>query len=177
VLALRRVLFILMGAALLLDSSRSGLVAVAQVASRDRRPASGLAIVVNKTNPVENLSLGDLRKIFMGQKSGWPHGTRIAVLMMDSGPERETMLREVYRMSEREYRNHFLRGLFAEDVRVVPRTLANPVVMRKFVFNAPGAIGYVLPRDIDPSVKVIRIDGLLPEDKDYKLQVDARLSE
>jgi len=172
----RRMAFVVVSALLFLELPRNGNVADAQVLVRDHRPGFGLAIVVNKSNPLENLSITDLRKIFLGQRSHWPHGRHIAVLMMDTGPERETMLREVYQMSEREYRIHFLRGMFAEDVLVVPKTLADPVVMRKFIFNAPGAIGYLLPRDLDPSVKVLRIDGLLPEDKDYRLQVDARLA-
>jgi len=54
----------------------------------------------------------------------------------------------------------------------VPRTLASPSIVRKFVFNAPGAIGYLRASDVDDSVKVVRIDGLLPEQKDYRLQID-----
>jgi hypothetical protein len=35
----------------------------------------------------------------------------------------------------------------------------------------PGAIGYLRISDVDPTVKVVRIDELLPEDKGYKLHV------
>jgi hypothetical protein len=43
--------------------------------------------------------------------------------------------------------------------------------VRKFVFNVPGAIGYVRVTDVDDTVKVIRIDGHLPDDKDYSLRI------
>jgi hypothetical protein len=46
--------------------------------------------------------------------------------------------------------------------------------VRKFVFNVPGAIGYVRPEDVDESVKVIKINGLLPSDADYVLRVAER---
>lgn len=132
-----------------------------------------LAIIVNRSNNVENLSLTELRKIFLGERSHWPNGRRIAVVMMDSGqPERETILREVYRMTEDGYRDHFLKGMYTEDFFVTPKILSSPAVVRKFVFNARGAIGYLRASDVDGSVKVIRIDGHLPNDLEYRLQLD-----
>jgi len=136
-----------------------------------------LAIVVNRVNPTENLSFAELRKIFLGERSHWPHGRRIAVAMLQQGqPEREDVLRAVYRMTEDEYRDHFLKGLFTGEVFVSPKTLESPTVVRKFVFNAPGAIGYLRADDVDESVKVVRIDGHLPNEKDYRLQMDAQLN-
>jgi phosphate transport system substrate-binding protein len=133
-----------------------------------------LAIVVNRSNPVDNLSFDELRRIFMGERGHWQNGRRIAVLMMEHGsPERETILRNVYRMTEARYIDHFLRGMFAEDVTIVPKTLDGATRVRKFIAQAPGAIGYLRASDADESVKVLRIDGLLPSDKDYRLQIDA----
>jgi hypothetical protein len=43
--------------------------------------------------------------------------------------------------------------------------------VRKFIFNVPGAIGYLRRSDVDATVKIVRIDGLEPEDKGYKLRV------
>jgi hypothetical protein len=44
----------------------------------------------------------------------------------------------------------------------------------KFVFNVPGAIGYVRASDVDSTVKVLRVDGRLPGDKDYRFRLTAR---
>jgi len=136
-----------------------------------------LAIIVNQSNPVENLSLTELRRIFLGERSHWPNGRRITLVIMPPGePEREAILREVCRMNEKDYNNHFLHGLFTGEVFASPKTLSTPVGVRKFVFNVPGAIGYVRTADVDDSVKVLRIDGLLPGDKDYKIPMQARLA-
>jgi len=97
-------------------------------------------------------------------------------MLQQGQPEREAALRAVYRMSEDEYRDHFLKGLFTGEVFVSPKTLESPTVVRKFVFNAPGAIGYLRADDVDESVKVVRIDGHLPNEKDYRLQMDAQLN-
>src|SRR5207253_8531806 len=38
-----------------------------------------LAIIVNQSNPVENLSFTELRRIFLGERSHWPNGRRITL--------------------------------------------------------------------------------------------------
>jgi len=132
-----------------------------------------LAIIINRANPVDNLSLVELRRLFLGERNHWPNGHRVAVAMLDYGqPERQTVLRLIFRMDEKTYQDHLLRGMFRGDVFVAPKTLASPTIVRKFIFNAPGAIGYVRASDVDGTVKVVRIDGLLPQDKDYPLQID-----
>jgi len=134
-----------------------------------------LAIIVNQSNPVENFSYEDLRKIFLGERSHWPNGRRITLVMLDpSQPERKVVLRDIYGMSEKDLNNHFIQGVFSGEVFVSPKTLANSADVLKFVFNVPGAIGYVLVSDVDSSVKVLRVDGRLPEDKDYRFRLGAR---
>ena len=133
-----------------------------------------LAIVVNRSNSVDELSLAELRRVFLGERSHWPNGRRITLVMREPGePERRTMLRDVYQMDESALKNHLLRGLFTGEILVSPKILASAVGVRKFVFNVPGAIGYVRLSDVDGSVKVLKIDELLPEDKKYKLRVEA----
>lgn len=135
-------------------------------------PEQSLAIVVNTSNPVENLSMAELRKVFLGERSHWPNGRRITLVMMEPGqPERKALIREVCQMNESDFSQHFLHGLFTGEVFVSPKTLASPVGVRKFIFNVPGAIGYVRATDVDSSVKVIRVDGHLPEDKEYSLRI------
>jgi ABC-type phosphate transport system substrate-binding protein len=135
-----------------------------------------LAIIVNQSNPVENFSFEELRKIFLGERSHWPNGRRITLVMLDSQPERKTVLSDIYGMNEKDFNNHFIQGVFTGAVFVSPKTFANSADVRKFVFNVPGAIGYVRASDVDSSVKVLRVDGRLPEDKDYRFRLTAHSS-
>jgi ABC-type phosphate transport system substrate-binding protein len=131
-----------------------------------------IAIVVNQENSVDNLTMKDLRTVFLGERSHWTNGRRITLVMLEPGQlERKAILRDIYRMSESDFNRHFLQGLFTGEVFVSPKTLATPVGVRKFIFNVPGAIGYVRSSDVDSTVKVIRIDGRLPDDKDYALRL------
>src|SRR6266478_132873 len=136
-----------------------------------------LAVVVNLSNPVQNLSMAELRRIFLGERSHWPNGRRITLVMMEPGqPERAVVLRDICQMNETDFNNHFLHGVFTGEVLVSPKTLATPVGVRKFVFNVPGAIGHLRVSDLDPSVKAVRIDERGPEDKGYRLHVPPRTS-
>jgi ABC-type phosphate transport system substrate-binding protein len=154
-----------------LCSSR-GIRAELSPANRSH-PGVSLAIVVNLANPINNLSSDELRSLFLERKSHWPNGRRIAVAMLDyQYPERRSALRQIYRMDEDAFQEYFIKAIFRGDVFAAPRTLASPEMLRKFVFNAPGAIGYLRSSDLDDTVKVVKIDGHLPDDKNYSLQID-----
>jgi phosphate transport system substrate-binding protein len=154
--------------------------ALLRAAPEARAPTSppkqeSLAIIVNQSNSVDDLSLAELRAVFLGERSHWPSGRRITLVMMEQGqPEREAILRDVCHLSEADFRRRILQGLFTGEVLVSPKTLATPVGVRKFVFNVPGAIGYLRPGDVDTSVKVIRVDGRLPSDAEYALRIPER---
>ena len=135
------------------------------------RTEQTVTIIVNQSNSVDNFAFEELRKVFLGERSHWPNGRRITLVMLEpSQPERQAVLRDIYEMSERDLNNHFIRGIFTGAVFVSPKTFANSAEVRKFVFNVPGAIGYIRSSDADSTVKILRIDGRLPDDKDYRFR-------
>ncbi len=133
-----------------------------------------LAIIVNKSNPIDNVSLTELRKIFMAEQTRWPNGHRVTVVMRQPGQdERATALRLIYRMSERDFNRYFLRGTFTGETQSVPKNLTTAAGVGKFVFNVPGAIGYMRASEVDDSVKVVRVDGHAPGDGGYALKLQS----
>ncbi len=133
-----------------------------------------LAIVVNRSNTVNDVTLAELRKVFLGERGHWPNGRRITLVMREpSDPERKAILREVCQMSESQLKSHILHGLFTGEILVSPKILDTPAGVRKFIFNVPGAIGYLRLTDVDATVKVVRVEELLPGDDGYKLRSEA----
>jgi len=133
-----------------------------------------LVIVVNRSNPVTDLSSSELRTIFLGNRSHWANGRRITLVMREPfEPERKTIVHDVCEMSEDQLKTHYLHGLFTGEILVSPKTLTTAVGVRKFIYYVPGAIGYLRMSDVDATVKIVRIDGLVPEDKGYKLRVQS----
>lgn len=140
----------------------------------DAQETEPLAIVVNRANPVSEISLADLRRLFRGQRSRWSNGRRVTLVMRDPGtPERAAVLRTLYGLDEREYRRSVLQAMFAGETSGAPKTLASDYGVLRFVFNVPGAIGYVRASEVNSSVKALRVDGRLPGDEGYALEVEA----
>ena len=154
----------------LLAALGAALLATPRVARA--QAAEPLAIVVNKANPMTEVSLSDLRKIYRGQRGRWSNGRRVTIVMRDPGaPERNAILRSLYGLDEEEYRRGFLQAIFTGEASDAPKMLATPNGVLRFVFNVPGAIGYVRASEVDGSVKMLRVDGRLPGDSGYGLEV------
>jgi ABC-type phosphate transport system substrate-binding protein len=131
-----------------------------------------LAILVNRSNPVENLSFAELRKVFLGEQNHWSDGRRITLVMLESGkPERQAVLTRIYRMEDKDFNAYFLHHVFTGEIHAAPTTLTTPTEVLKFVSNVQGAIGYLRTTAVDESVKVVRVDSLLPCDKDYSIRM------
>lgn len=146
-----------------------------QTATTPRGSWEGLAIVVNNRNPIANLPLWELRRIFLGERQWWPNGRRVVLVSLPPGTaERQTVLRVVYAMNDRDYDKYFLWGMFRGELVTSPTILRTPNDVRRFVSLTPGAVAYLRASDLDKSVKVVRINGLRPEDDGYPLHLRVR---
>ena len=86
------VLFILVCAALLVRALLGCSFGFAQ-APEPSAAERNLAIVVNVSNPVDDLAMADLRRVFLGERGHWQNGRRITLVMLERGwPEREAVL-------------------------------------------------------------------------------------
>jgi ABC-type phosphate transport system substrate-binding protein len=141
--------------------------------ARAAQGANEIAIIVNKSNPVEDLSVEELREYFLTERGHWPNGGgKVRVVMLDPGlPARDAALRLIYNMSEKAYASYFLGKKFRGELLEEPRQQSSAADVIKFVSFVPGAIGYVRPEEVDASVKVIRVGGLAPGDPGYKLKL------
>jgi ABC-type phosphate transport system substrate-binding protein len=134
-----------------------------------------LAILVHPANPVSELTVGELRRIFMLETQTWPNGRKITVVLREKGqPERTEAIRMICGVSGIEYERHVLFQTFRGSVNLGPRSIQSASAMIRFIFNAPGAIGYVRADQADGTTKVLRIDGWLPGDPKYPLRHAAR---
>ena len=150
----------------------------AQTTVRKRSPEwEGVAIIVDRNNPVSNVSLTQLREIFFGDRRWWTHERPITLVTMANGSgERETVLRTVYKMDENTFEKYFFFEVYRGELLNSPTNLPTSGEVKKFISRKPGALGYVRSSDVDSTVKVLRIDGLLPDDDGYPLRLRMRKS-
>ncbi|HAM72248.1 MAG TPA: hypothetical protein DCM86_11450 [Verrucomicrobiales bacterium] len=148
----------------------AGVLLCAQVHADDT-----LAIVVGKSSSIDSLSAADLQKIFKGEKSKAPDGSKVVVVMRDTGsPERDAALAGIYKMSEAEYNKYFLQATFTGAVQAAPKALSSGAAIKQFVSSTAGGIGYVKSSEIDDSVKVVKVDGKAPTDGDYPIKIGGK---
>src|SRR5215468_12055135 len=160
-----------------LNCSSRATVPSVRTASPPRGSWEGLAIIVNTKNPVGNLTLWQLREIFLGERQWWPSRRRVVLCALPAGSaERQTVLRVVYAMNDKDFDKYFLWGLFRGEFVTSPTILGTPKDVRRFVANTPGAVAYLRAADLDSSVKVVTIDSLRPEDDGYPLRLRVRPS-
>ena len=132
-----------------------------------------LAVIVHRSNPIEGVTFSELRRIFMLDTQTWPHGRKITVVLREKGqPERDDAIRIICGLSEEDYDKHILLRTFQGRVNIGPRSIQSASAMVRFVYSAPGAVGYVTADQVEPTVKLLRIDDSLPGDPRYPLVRD-----
>jgi ABC-type phosphate transport system substrate-binding protein len=130
-----------------------------------------LAVVVNKATAAETISSGDLRLMILGEKSKWPDGKRVAAVQTPpASPERALLLKAVYKMSDAVLKRYYMHAAFTGTDVALPRDVASADALKQFVAVTPGAIGCILASEVDPSVKVLKVDGSAPGEPGYKLR-------
>src|ERR1041385_4053831 len=131
-----------------------------------------LAIIVNKSSKLEDVSIGDLQKYFKAEKTKTPDGVKVVIVMLDVGrPERDAALKNIYKMSDTEYNDFFVSATFTGAVQAAPKTLPSAAAMKKYVADTAGAIGYIRASEADDSVKVLKIGSKSPGEGDYSLKM------
>ena len=130
----------------------------------------GVAIVVNPEVAVTDLSMEDLRRIFLADQQFWPGGGRVTVLVGAPGAqERKLVLDRIYRMSEREFRKYWIAKIFRAEVPSGPKIVLTSEMARELVSAIPGSISFLPATAVNDSVRVLSIDGLLPGQSGYAL--------
>lgn len=169
------VVFLALALGVPLECPSRATIPSVQTAPAARGSWEGLAIIVNSQNPVCNLTLWQLRQIFLGERQWWGNGRRVVLGAFPSGSaERQTVLRIVYDMNDRDFDKYFLWGMFRGELVTSPTILRTPKDVRRFVAKTRGAVAYLRASDLDNSVKVVRINNLRPEDDGYPLRLRVR---
>lgn len=134
--------------------------------------AEPLAIVSAKQGGVSDLSLYQLKRLFLGDTVQAGGGELIALNRDAKGAERIGFDQSVLGMSPdavaRYWIDRRIRGQSGAPKAVEPAAIVQRVVAR-----LPRAVAYVRLRDVGPEVGVVRIDGRKPGDAGYPIRADA----
>ncbi len=130
-----------------------------------------VAIVVRPETPVDNLSLGDLRRVLLGDRQFWSSNLRVTLLVRAPGAhEREVVLNTVYQMSEAQYRQYWIAKVFRAEAASAPRIVYSNEMAVELASSLPGAVAFVDASQVPKNLKVVKINGSLPGESKYPLR-------
>ena len=156
----RRDCFFAFGAATLIGLTRSG----SALAGGGR-----LVVVVGRNHPLDSVSLGMLRRIFLSQPVD-QGGVRIVPFNAPSlSAERVLFDRRVLGLSPEEVARHWV------DQRIrgnpgSPRTITGVKLLKQVVVRLAGAISYLDSQDLDENLKALPVSGYEWTHPDYPIR-------
>jgi hypothetical protein len=130
-----------------------------------------IAVVVNADTPVTDLSLSEVRKVMLGERQYW--SSKLPVVLLIRAPEareRDVVLRVIYQMSEAQFKQYWVAKIFRAEAATPPRIVYSNDMQYELLTALPGSIAFVDSRNMRPGVKILRVDGHLPGEKDYPLR-------
>lgn len=141
------------------------------VAAEGSDDNGSIAIVVHKDTGVDNLSLADLRSIFLAEQQFWEDRTRIILLVRaPQSDERDFVLNSIYQMTEAQFRQYWIAKMFRAEVPRGPKIVFSTDMALDLVIAIPGSITFVRADKVTDDVKLVRVDGKLPSDAGYPLK-------
>ncbi|MGH7743008.1 MAG: hypothetical protein ACRENS_13415 [Candidatus Eiseniibacteriota bacterium] len=150
------------------------LLALAMLPALAIAGKNDIALIVHKTNPMNDITSAELRRIFLGDETRWSTNDRITILLLPPGSEeRQMFLRSVLRMSDDDFVRHWISRVFQGEASAGPKTASSAASMARLVAGLPAAVGVIGSADVpggDNGLKVLRIDGKAPGEDGYRLR-------
>lgn len=135
-----------------------------------------IAVIVNKSNPMTNINIPELRRMMLGEVRAWANRRRITIVRRD--PESstfQTSVNVIAGMTAVEFQRHILNQEFRGEEAVPYKTLNSVNSACEYVYNVPGAIAFIEAQPVqsppcESLVKVLSVNNKLPEEASYPLR-------
>ena len=116
-----------------------------------------VVVIVNNANPVQSLSVLELRRIFTKQSRMWPHGEPVVPVDWDSTHYlRSVFSKDALDRTVREMQEYWVQQSMTQGL-TPPSTQRSARAVLRFVASVPGAISYVPPSEVDETVRVVPV--------------------
>ncbi len=116
--------------------------------------AGEIAVIVNETGPLTEISEADIREIYLGNIK-FVKGMVVMPIHYKEGPVKDVFLSSIVGMDSKKYRLYWTKKVFQEGVSL-PASQNSPSLIMLLVTKDAGAIGYV-PISEMSGVKGIKI--------------------
>lgn len=130
-----------------------------------------IAIVVNESNPVNELTLSELRNMLMGDRRFWKGNVRVKLILREPGSyERDGVLNTLLKIDNKLFAAHWRAKIFRGEASEEPSSVQSDAQVENYLSQSPGGLAFMRNRSRAAHVKVLRLDGKLPGDDGYVLK-------
>lgn len=145
---------------------------LAPAADPRMQAAADFAVVASPDVALDNLTMLDLRKLFLGDRQFWTPNLRVSLLIRAPvARERAVVVWTICKMSESQFAQHWIGRVMRADCTSSPRQFTSNQAAMDLVRSMPGAIAIVNAAQVPSGTKVLTVEGKLPHQPGYRLQI------
>ncbi len=124
-----------------------------------------IAVVVNKDNPVENLTSVELKRIYLGRITTFINDEQIMLVQYE--PLSEKFYHLLLHKTPMKVRKHWISVVFSGGDGTPPKESKTVEQVFKLIKENPGAISFLDLNDVSNEMKLLTIDRKQPQDDEY----------
>jgi ABC-type phosphate transport system substrate-binding protein len=118
-----------------------------------------IAVIVSPENKVDQIGMEELKQIYLKERKEWGNGLPIAPIDLgESDPVRDLFNRIVLKRSAVNMKYYWTERIFSGK-GTPPIVFKNDREVKAYVASNPDAIGYIRAKNLDATVKALRIEG------------------
>jgi len=135
-----------------------GIVAAQSEVRSEEMPPSAIAVIVGRNSFLTQVSVDDLRELYLRRRRLWPNGRRtIPINLPPDNPVRERFSRMVLGRSTQDLVPYWDARYF-EGI-TPPTVLPSPAAIRAYLAVEPAAIGYLPAAEVDETCRTLLVLG------------------
>ncbi|HHT9112815.1 MAG: hypothetical protein HZA47_07870 [Planctomycetes bacterium] len=131
---------------------------------------ASIAVVVNKSNPVTDISYSELKIILEARKQYWDNGEKITLIFKPiTSNETRTLIDMVYKIKYEEFDKYWFLRVYNNKIMEFPKILNSAGTINILVSEIPGAIAFIGVDEVSKrgNIKVLRVNGKMPDEDGY----------
>jgi len=117
---------------------------------------SEIIMIVNKNVRMDTIEPSSIANIYFGNKTKWPDGQTIHVVMLKKGKTHDLFVNKILRSTPSKLKSYWKKVVFT-GIGIRPRIFRNEADVVKYISTTKGTIGYIDDSVSHDIVKVIKI--------------------
>ena len=113
-------------------------------------------IIVHRDNPLQSLSITEVRQIFLGKKRNWPDGTSITLVMNKNDDIHESFTRTMLQKSPTQLSVYWKKILYS-GASMLPLAVSDDEAVKSYLSVHQNAISYIAADALDKQVNRVEV--------------------